>query len=184
MQFPTPQSGLRALLASCIGFGLLRAAWGPPHCCPRLWEPQIGCSNASVTSSPGSSTASDAVSEQAPNSPPRASSTMENGGAIVPVGVAKTALPEALVTQTKAIGVILPPPDIRAIVDKTVGGQAALQGRRCRTAAAPAAPAASAAASRCRCWLPFLPCLHAANGRVNVPSLPSPAAGPVRGAQW
>ncbi|KAI7845146.1 hypothetical protein COHA_001191 [Chlorella ohadii] len=44
---------------------------------------------------------------------------MENGGAIVPVGVAKTALPEALVTQTKAIGVILPPPDIRAIVDKT-----------------------------------------------------------------
>ena len=52
---------------------------------------------------------------------------MENGGAIVPVGVAKTALPEALVTQTRAIGVILPPPDIRAIVDKTVGAWAAAQ---------------------------------------------------------
>ncbi|PRW57503.1 putative splicing factor 3A subunit 1 isoform A [Chlorella sorokiniana] len=44
---------------------------------------------------------------------------MENGGAIVAVGVAKSALPDQLVTQTKAIGVILPPPDIRAIVDKT-----------------------------------------------------------------
>ena len=51
-------------------------------------------------------------------------------GAIVAVGEAKTAggatLPAAdleglkqLVTQTRAIGVILPPPDIRAIVDKT-----------------------------------------------------------------
>lgn len=40
---------------------------------------------------------------------------MENGGgAIVPVGAAKTALPEALIaTQTHAIGVIVPPPDIR-----------------------------------------------------------------------
>lgn len=61
---------------------------------------------------------------------------MENGGAIVPVGVAKTALPEALVTQTKAIGVILPPPDIRAIVDKTVRGLAAPQRRWSRAAAA------------------------------------------------
>lgn len=61
----------------------------------------------------------------------------------MPVGVAKTALPEALVTQTKAIGVILPPPDIRAIVDKTVGARAALQGRWCRTAAWPGAAAAS-----------------------------------------
>ncbi len=42
---------------------------------------------------------------------------MENGnGAIVAVGQAQAALPEALTTQTKAIGVILPPPDIRAIV--------------------------------------------------------------------
>jgi splicing factor 3A subunit 1 len=53
-----------------------------------------------------------------------------NGGAIVAVGQAQSAassgLPAAnleeirqLATQTKAIGVILPPPDIRAIVDKT-----------------------------------------------------------------
>lgn len=75
-----------------------------------------------------------------------ASSTMENGGAIVPVGVVKAALPEALVTQTRAIGVILPPPDIRAIVDKTVGARAAAQGRCGRAAAARAAAAAAAAA--------------------------------------
>lgn len=41
---------------------------------------------------------------------------MQNGtesGAIVAVGEARTALPSALETQTKAIGVIVPPPDIR-----------------------------------------------------------------------
>lgn len=49
---------------------------------------------------------------------------MDNGGgAIVAVGQAQTALPAALVTQTHAIGVIVPPPDIRAIVDKTVRGR-------------------------------------------------------------
>lgn len=51
-------------------------------------------------------------------------------GAIVAVGQAKSASASTinpadveqarkLLTQTKAIGVILPPPDIRAIVDKT-----------------------------------------------------------------
>lgn len=51
-------------------------------------------------------------------------------GAIVPVGQAQSSLAKGvsgadvegvkqLLTQTKAIGVILPPPDIRAIVDKT-----------------------------------------------------------------
>jgi splicing factor 3A subunit 1 len=50
-------------------------------------------------------------------------------GAIVAVGQARSAgskLPAAdlegvkqLLTQTKAIGIILPPPDIRAIIDKT-----------------------------------------------------------------
>lgn len=109
---------------------------------------------------------------------------MENGGAIVPVGVAKTALPEALVTQTKAIGVILPPPDIRAIVDKTVRGLAAPQGRWSRAAAAPAAPAAAAAASRSRCLLPLCPaCLLLTLALVHLSS-PEPAAGPVRGTQW
>ncbi len=44
--------------------------------------------------------------------------------AIVPVGEARTVLPapdlgEPIDTQTRAIGVIYPPPDIRAIVDKT-----------------------------------------------------------------
>jgi hypothetical protein len=47
--------------------------------------------------------------------------------AIVAVGELKTHLPGAeellaikkLATQTKAIGIILPPPDIRAIIDKT-----------------------------------------------------------------
>lgn len=54
----------------------------------------------------------------------------QQAGAIVAVGQAQSAsgssLPapdlddiKALATQTKAIGVILPPPDIRAIVDKT-----------------------------------------------------------------
>lgn len=55
--------------------------------------------------------------------------TANGNGTIVPVGQAKSAsaiLPAAdleglkqLVTQTRAIGVILPPPDIRAIVEKT-----------------------------------------------------------------
>jgi hypothetical protein len=47
--------------------------------------------------------------------------------AVIATGQVKTFLPSAeelakiktLATQTKAIGVILPPPDIRAIVDKT-----------------------------------------------------------------
>ncbi len=47
--------------------------------------------------------------------------------AMVAVGEARTHLPPAeellaikkLATQTKAIGIILPPPDIRAIIDKT-----------------------------------------------------------------
>ena len=46
---------------------------------------------------------------------------------LVAVGEVKTHLPSAeellsikkLATQTKAIGIILPPPDIRAIIDKT-----------------------------------------------------------------
>lgn len=46
-------------------------------------------------------------------------------GAVVPVGPVKSVVPTAslaglkLETQTQAIGVIQPPPDIRAIVDKT-----------------------------------------------------------------
>lgn len=46
-------------------------------------------------------------------------------GAIVPVAPARSVVPTAslaslkLETQTRAIGVIQPPPDIRAIVDKT-----------------------------------------------------------------
>lgn len=49
-------------------------------------------------------------------------------GAIVPVGQARssTSLPtpdlegvKQIITQTRAIGIILPPPDIRAIIDKT-----------------------------------------------------------------
>lgn len=50
-----------------------------------------------------------------------------NYTAVVAVGDVKTHLPSAeeilsikkLATQTKAIGIILPPPDIRAIIDKT-----------------------------------------------------------------
>lgn len=39
---------------------------------------------------------------------------MQNGaGTLVAVGQAKAALPDAVATQTRAIGVILPPPDIR-----------------------------------------------------------------------
>lgn len=41
---------------------------------------------------------------------------MENGGgsgALVAVGQAKTALPAPELTHTRAVGVILPPPDIR-----------------------------------------------------------------------
>ena len=51
--------------------------------------------------------------------------TMPPPGAIVPVGPARSVLPTPnlaglkLETQTRAIGVIQPPPDIRAIVDKT-----------------------------------------------------------------
>jgi hypothetical protein len=48
------------------------------------------------------------------------------GGQIVPVGEASTVLPtpdlsniKAVDSQTKAVGIIYPPPDIRAIVDKT-----------------------------------------------------------------
>lgn len=49
-------------------------------------------------------------------------------GAIVPVGEVRSALPapnlsavKGVETQTRAIGLIHPPPDIRAIVDKTAG---------------------------------------------------------------
>ena len=51
--------------------------------------------------------------------------SMPAPGAIVPVGPVKSVLPTPnlaglkLETQTRAIGVIQPPPDIRAIVDKT-----------------------------------------------------------------
>ena len=48
-----------------------------------------------------------------------------DAGAIVPVGEARTVLPspdlsavQAVQTQTQAIGIIHPPPDIKAIVDK------------------------------------------------------------------
>lgn len=47
-------------------------------------------------------------------------------GAIVPVGEARTALPapdlgglRSVETHTQALGVIQPPPDLKAIVDKT-----------------------------------------------------------------
>lgn len=50
----------------------------------------------------------------------------EAAGAIVPVGSVQSSVSkpdlsgvQQLLTQTRAIGVILPPPDIRAIVDKT-----------------------------------------------------------------
>jgi splicing factor 3A subunit 1 len=54
----------------------------------------------------------------------------QGAGAIVPVGQAQSSasayLPAAdlegikqIATQTRAIGIIMPPPDIRAIVDKT-----------------------------------------------------------------
>lgn len=51
--------------------------------------------------------------------------SMPAPGAVVPVGPVKSVLPTPnlaglkLETQTRAIGVIQPPPDIRAIVDKT-----------------------------------------------------------------
>ena len=51
--------------------------------------------------------------------------TVPGPGAIVPVGPVKSSLPAhnlaqvKVDTQTKAIGLIQPPPDIRAIVDKT-----------------------------------------------------------------
>lgn len=48
--------------------------------------------------------------------------TQENG-AIVAVGEARSAIPALLqgpiATQTHSIGIIQPPPDIRAILDKT-----------------------------------------------------------------
>lgn len=63
-------------------------------------------------------------------------------GAIVAVGQARSAgskLPAAdlegvkqLLTQTKAIGIILPPPDIRAIIDKTAQFVAKNGGQCCQ----------------------------------------------------
>lgn len=50
----------------------------------------------------------------------------QQAGALVPVGQARTVLPKpdlssipAVDTQTAPIGIITPPPDIKAIVDKT-----------------------------------------------------------------
>lgn len=40
-------------------------------------------------------------------------------GALVPVGEARTVLPKAVQTHTHQIGLVLPPPDIRAVADKT-----------------------------------------------------------------
>ena len=51
--------------------------------------------------------------------------TLPGPGAIVPAGPVKSVLPSPNLvgvkvdTQTRAIGLIQPPPDIRAIVDKT-----------------------------------------------------------------
>lgn len=58
--------------------------------------------------------------------------SMANGpaqnGAIVPVGEVRSSLPKpdlagvlAVESHTKELGIICPPPDIRAIVDKTAG---------------------------------------------------------------
>lgn len=58
--------------------------------------------------------------------------SMANGsgqnGAIVPVGEVRSSLPRpdlagilAVESHTKELGIICPPPDIRAIVDKTAG---------------------------------------------------------------
>ena len=51
---------------------------------------------------------------------------LPNGNAIVPVGEVRTALPapnlegiKQVETHTRALGVIQPPPDLKAIVDKT-----------------------------------------------------------------
>lgn len=47
---------------------------------------------------------------------------MDGAGALVPVSAARTVLPAPLgpvETQTHKIGLIVPPPDIRAVVDKT-----------------------------------------------------------------
>ena len=64
-------------------------------------------------------------------------------GALVPVGKARAVLPKpdlssvpAVETQTQAIGLITPPPDIKAIVDKTATFVAKNGGRpsRCRVA--------------------------------------------------
>jgi hypothetical protein len=73
-------------------------------------------------------------------------------GAIVAVGQARSAgskLPAAdlegvkqLLTQTKAIGIILPQPDIRAIIDKTAQF-VAKNGEQCCSAATAAAAAAA-----------------------------------------
>lgn len=130
----TPDGGFRA---SCLLACRLRAAWGCAHASPAPLLCRSAASERAPSPAPPPVLPSDALSASSPQTARRrASSTMENGGAIVPVGVAKTALPEALVTQTKAIGVILPPPDIRAIVDKTVRGLAAPQRRWSRAAAA------------------------------------------------
>jgi hypothetical protein len=50
--------------------------------------------------------------------------TMSQNGAIVPVGGVSSSLPgpvtgDQLETQTHEIGLIVPPPDIKAIADKT-----------------------------------------------------------------
>lgn len=65
------------------------------------------------------------VAETPANGETRALTNVDNTSTLVAVGSASSYVPgdlesiKKLVTQTKAIGVILPPPDIRAIVDKT-----------------------------------------------------------------
>lgn len=65
------------------------------------------------------------VAETPANGDSKALTTVDQTNTLVAVGSAGTYVPgdleaiKKLVTQTKAIGVILPPPDIRAIVDKT-----------------------------------------------------------------
>jgi splicing factor 3A subunit 1 len=65
------------------------------------------------------------VAETPANGDSKALTTVDQTTTLVAVGSAATYVPgdleaiKKLVTQTKAIGVILPPPDIRAIVDKT-----------------------------------------------------------------
>lgn len=92
--------------------------------------------------------------------PPAAGALVAVGGVQSASGSAKSTHDleaiKALATQTKAIGVILPPPDIRAIIDKTAqfvaknGARARGRGgsrrRRARAAAAARCAAAAAAA--------------------------------------